>query len=148
MKNTQPSADITNKVAVAMLIDKNGNLVMQRKDAWAPISPNMLAFFGGHIEEGEDPLNTLLRELDEETSLDIKGLKPEFIFEQVVENKDNKIRPVATFFLYKVVVEDDNFEVYEGAGAETYSLNELVKRNDIGYSINKLVKRVVKEKWL
>jgi 8-oxo-dGTP diphosphatase len=46
-------------------------ILMQKRDAFAPVNPNKWALFGGGGEPGEDPLACLVRELKEELSVDI-----------------------------------------------------------------------------
>ena len=64
-----PEAEITNMV---MVEDKTTNkfLVQQRIKSWKGIS-----FPGGHVEPGESFVDSAIREIKEETGLDIKNLK-------------------------------------------------------------------------
>lgn len=64
-----PKAEITNMV---MVEDKTTNkfLVQQRIKSWKGIS-----FPGGHVEPGESFVDSAIREIKEETGLDIKNLK-------------------------------------------------------------------------
>lgn len=45
-------------------------MLMQKRDAFAPVNPNKWALFGGGGEPGEDPLRCLVRELKEELGVD------------------------------------------------------------------------------
>lgn len=70
MSNSKfPEAEITNMV---MVEDKTTNkfLVQQRIKSWKGIS-----FPGGHVEPGESFVDSAIREIKEETGLDIKNLK-------------------------------------------------------------------------
>jgi 8-oxo-dGTP pyrophosphatase MutT (NUDIX family) len=71
------------RVAVVLLVDPWGRLLMQHRSADAPASPNLWGFPGGHVEPGEQPLEAAHRELLEETGLTVdrldlwwRGLKP------------------------------------------------------------------------
>lgn len=68
-KSKFPEAEITNMV---MVEDKTTNkfLVQQRIKSWKGIS-----FPGGHVEPGESFVDSAIREIKEETGLDIKNLK-------------------------------------------------------------------------
>lgn len=56
------------KFAGALLVEKNGSLLLQRRDDKPDIaSPGMLSIFGGRVETGESFLQTAIREIEEET---------------------------------------------------------------------------------
>ncbi|MGC9670128.1 NUDIX hydrolase [Planosporangium sp. 12N6] len=62
------------RVAVVLLVDPRGRLLMQHRTADAPSSPNLWGCPGGHVEPGEDPLAAAHRELFEETGLTVGRL--------------------------------------------------------------------------
>ena len=57
---------------MCMIYDNEGNAVVQNKvgKSWGGIT-----FPGGHIEKGESFVDSVIREIKEETGLDIKNLK-------------------------------------------------------------------------
>jgi 8-oxo-dGTP diphosphatase len=55
-----------------LLVRPDGSLLMQHRDARAPIGPNQWAFVAGALEPSELPSDAALRELREET-----GIQPE-----------------------------------------------------------------------
>ncbi|MDG6108656.1 NUDIX domain-containing protein [Dactylosporangium aurantiacum] len=66
----------TYEVALVLLVDPSGAVLMQHRDAEAPVSPNQWSLPGGHIEPGETPEQAAHRELLEETGLTVDELRP------------------------------------------------------------------------
>lgn len=62
------------RIAVVLLVDPQGRLLMQHRSTDAPISPGQWGLPGGHVEQGEEPLAAAHRELLEETGLTVDRL--------------------------------------------------------------------------
>ena len=60
-------------LAVVLLVDPRGWLLLQERDEGAPRAPNQWGMVGGHVEDGEDFEPAAYRELVEETGV---GLPP------------------------------------------------------------------------
>jgi 8-oxo-dGTP diphosphatase len=56
-----------------MLVNADGWILMQERDASAPIAPNKWGLVGGHVEANEDFAAAAYRELAEETGADWKS---------------------------------------------------------------------------
>jgi 8-oxo-dGTP pyrophosphatase MutT (NUDIX family) len=115
--------------ASAWLVLPDGRVVLQRRDGKARISANLLSSFGGGVEDGEKPEETIRRELSEETSLDVSKLNLRPLFD--VEWVHPETKEVVSDSIFKASIPSLNFQVFEGVGAEAYSLDELYKRDDI-----------------
>jgi 8-oxo-dGTP pyrophosphatase MutT (NUDIX family) len=67
---------IERRVAVVLLVDSQGRILMQHRDSKARVSANQWAFPGGSLEPGEEPIAAAHRELLEETGLRVAELIP------------------------------------------------------------------------
>lgn len=64
---------IDRRIAVMLLMDAQGKLLMQHRDEAAPAWPHKWGLPGGGIEPGETPEEAMRRELEEETGVHIDG---------------------------------------------------------------------------
>lgn len=64
--------EMTELMNICMIYDEHGNVLLQnrKKQNWSGV-----AFPGGHVEEGEALVPSVIREIKEETGLDIKKVK-------------------------------------------------------------------------
>lgn len=69
------SAVASYDVALVLLVDPSGAVLLQHRDEHAPVSPNQWSLPGGHIEPGETPEEAARRELLEETGLTVGELR-------------------------------------------------------------------------
>lgn len=60
----------------AFILDDSDNLLIVKRDFNDVQKPNIWEIPGGRLELGEDPIKGLLREVKEETNLDIEVLHP------------------------------------------------------------------------
>ncbi|WP_305798235.1 NUDIX domain-containing protein [Micromonospora sp. D93] len=66
----------TYDVALVLLVDPSGAVLLQHRDEDAAVSPGQWSLPGGHIEPGESPEAAARRELLEETGLTVGKLHP------------------------------------------------------------------------
>jgi mutator protein MutT len=125
-------------IAAGLFRLPDGRIVLNRRSQDSPVSGGLLAFYGGHIDEGERPEQAVKREISEETSLDVDGLKIEFLARYKIKEATDK-----EFFLYEVHVPKADFEVYEGDGSETFSRNEILSRQDIALSVRYALENII-----
>jgi len=57
------------RLAVILLVDPHGRVLLQERDEHAPIAPDQWGMVGGHVEDGEDFEPAAYRELEEETGI-------------------------------------------------------------------------------
>ena len=74
------------RVAMLTLRDSTGRLLLQHRTKNSPVLPDHWSFFGGGIEDGETPKQSLKREIKEELGIDLK--KPRFF--KRYEQKEEK----------------------------------------------------------
>lgn len=122
--------DLTQKFTIILFKLPDGKIILQRRTKDAPYGAGLLGIFGGWVEEGESAEECLMREIKEETSLDINSLKIKFIKDFVMPaSKDfDKDRH---FYLYEGQVNSLDFEVFEGDGAEALSPSDVKERDDL-----------------
>jgi len=58
------------RLSLVLLQDKDGKVLMQHRTKDAPTNPDMWGLFGGHIKQGEKPMFTAHRELQEELGIE------------------------------------------------------------------------------
>lgn len=94
----------------AIITNKNNEVLLQHRDNKAPTSPNVWALWGGRMEQGEEPLDAITRELKEELTIDV--------------SKDS----LTLFRAYHAGYFENNWEGYafrtEDRGNFTYDLKE------------------------
>ena len=60
------------KSATIIILDAHDNILLQHRDAGAPINPNVWGLWGGELEEGESFAEAAVRELNEELGIRIQ----------------------------------------------------------------------------
>lgn len=63
------------EIALVILVDRTGAVLMQHRDGNAPVSPNQWTVPGGRIEPGETPQVAARREVLEETGLAVDAIQ-------------------------------------------------------------------------
>jgi len=89
------------EVALVLLADPSGAVLMQHRDEHAPVSPNQWGFPGGHIEPGETPEQAALREVEEETGVRARLVRKLGDVRYVYTWEGERIFKVVSFFLLR-----------------------------------------------
>ncbi len=106
---------IQREIVAAMIFSKDGKLFQGKKDpAKGGVYPDAWHIPGGGIEEGEDEMDALAREMQEETGIDISPYRAELIddvgrgeSEKTLKSGERVICEM-TFNVYRVVIDDKN----------------------------------------
>jgi 8-oxo-dGTP diphosphatase len=102
--------------AALILLVKGKRMLMQHRSSDATRSPNLWGFFGGGIDEGETPLQGVIRECKEELGYNLQ--KPKQIHVDV--------NPVGDFYVYvEKYDETKQLVLGEGQAMKWYSLSEI-----------------------
>lgn len=122
---------------------------MQRRDMQAPTAPGMLDTFGGHLEAGEKASEAFVRELHEETSL--PPLPYTYLGMYVIPKNSTGYKADHHIYMYKIHIDSNSphFKVFEGKGAEAYTMDELLEREDVERDTKHILQSLKKERrWL
>lgn len=118
------------KFTIILFTLPDGRYVLQRRTKDAPYAPGLLGIFGGWVEANETPLGCVKREIAEETNIKLDEIQ--------IQSNTDFVMPASKdfdkdrhFYLYNAHISNLDFEVYEGDGAEAYSLEELKQRTDL-----------------
>jgi 8-oxo-dGTP pyrophosphatase MutT (NUDIX family) len=93
------------RIAVCLLVDDRGFVLLQERDSDAPRSPDLWGMVGGHVEDGESFDQAVYREVAEETGLSLAPGSLALWRDEV--------------FSYRDPDEDFHFHVYAGHVAAT-----------------------------
>lgn len=130
---------MTELALILLKIRGTNEVAMQRRDYNTPHAPGMLGFFGGHIEANEKPFAAAIRELSEETSLDVGSLDIQHLVS--VKHPADADGPLS-IHLFEAIIPNEAFEVFEGQGCETYDLLDLLTRDDLAPPARLLLTRL------
>lgn len=124
------------QVVIASMYLPDGRVVLQRRTLDAPVNAGLLGHFGGHVEAGESSQQAIRRELAEETSLSVDKLTIKPLLYFTVEREGELVE----YHPYEIMINDMNFDVYEGEKAEAYTVQEAFERNDLTSSVKYMLK--------
>lgn len=119
---------------------KSNKYLLQLRDNKPDIpNPNVWGSLGGGIEEGEEPLEALKRELKEESNIEIYNIRllGAIKDELVVGNKTYPV--TGHFFLAYTDYDLDKIEIYEGRKVDYFSLEEIEDMDNLASTTAKVI---------
>ena len=72
----------------AIVFNEEGKLLTLHRTSTAPSNPDKWDFPGGDLDFGEDAIKGIIREIKEETGLEVKDLKPFDVESHIYENEE------------------------------------------------------------
>jgi mutator protein MutT len=100
----------TRRVALIILHDDEGRILLQQRTDDAPSLPGVWAYFGGGIEPGETPEEAVRREAAEELNATLAA--PRMIFERAFALEGRMVHLFV--FLDRYIGDKDRLELREG----------------------------------
>ncbi|MCA9325201.1 NUDIX domain-containing protein [Candidatus Saccharibacteria bacterium] len=102
--------------AEILLVRDDGALILQVRDNKPGITnPGLIASFGGHIEEGEEPIDAAVREINEETNLKLSKEQLQY-YRKCRKTKEIHGEDWDVYFFVAQHVTEDKLEIFEGTG--------------------------------
>ena len=119
LPDTDPKS--SRRAAMLLIVTEDGGLLLHHRDDKPEIpNPDCWAGFGGAVEEGETVEDAVLREVREETGLQIAD--PIFLTDAVDHEGDG--RTVSLFYIVGDVRPED-IDLNEGAGVGVHRIGDL-----------------------
>ena len=121
-------------IAAAIILNENGDVLLQKKDFNYFWFPGYWGFFGGKVESGELPKNALKRELLEELKFNANDLKF-FKKYDYVDSCSKGVRQGKMYiYVCKFKENISSLSLNEGAGFAFFSKNENLPKPMINHN--------------
>lgn len=126
------------RAVYAFIIDKNGNVLLQKRSASKKLWPNMWdVTVGGHVDRGEFGRQALIREVKEELGIQISDSDIKYLVGSTSINKQGDIinKHYNECYLITKNIDISNIALQKEEVAEVkyFSKEELIKRIDNNY---------------
>jgi len=133
--------------AVGCVIVKDGKILLVKRGY--PPREGMWAIPGGVIEVGESIAEAAVRELEEETGIKAEPIGVIGVYNVILRDDEGKVK--YHFVIIDVLFNPDTVTNNLRAGGDAvdvswFSLEEVVKRDDVTGSTKNLVERIAKQK--
>jgi mutator protein MutT len=108
----------------AIIVNKKGNYLLQKRDCLAPTYKHRWTLFGGKVKKDESPNNAILRELKEEISLKKNNILS--IKKVQINYQKNNSKQIIFYIITDAKLPD--LELSEGEKMQYIPPNNLFKR--------------------
>ena len=127
------------RIAGVLLVNRNGHLLLQLRDGNTRVDPHRWCLPGGHVDPGEEPLESAHRELLEETGLEAEELT---LFWQGLSPSAKFPGAVGEFAVFYGVTDATDEDVVCGEGAAMRFVDsETVRGLEFGAAYSMIVPR-------
>lgn len=138
--------DQTNQVAVVLIEDEAGRVILQlRDDKPGLIHANMYSFFGGAVESDESPSAAALRELSEELSIPTHAARLSFLWRTVTHHHGREYD--LHVFHYRIGPELAQVLVTEGQGMGVFAPAQIKGWRANGHAFSDVAQNCLSRFW-
>ena len=119
--------------AAIWIMNENGEMLLQKRSATKKQNPNKWALTAGHVDAGEEPIDTMIREIHEELGVAIEKKN----IEKIVSDKEKSFSPESNtinarftehyFTIVPYILTDYKIELSELSELRYFSIEEIEK---------------------
>ncbi|TIC83871.1 NUDIX hydrolase [Nocardioides sp. GY 10113] len=102
------------RFACVVLVDPRGWVLLQERDEHARIAPERWSYSGGHVEPGESDLDAAVRELAEETGIEVAAADLRLHGHFDLFHPETRSQDTIAFFTAPTELTDDDVVLGEG----------------------------------
>ena len=119
--------------AAIWIMNENGEMLLQKRSATKKQNPNKWALTAGHVDAGEEPIDTMVREIQEELGVNIEKEKFSKILlekEKIFSPESNTINARFTEHYFTIVpykISDYKIQLSELSEVKYFSIEEIEK---------------------
>lgn len=119
------------------IMNKKGEILLQKRAATKPRNPNRWAKTGGHVDSGESVEEAIQREVKEEIGIDVDKNQLQVIDVHKSRNPDNRYFAYNFIFVIDKKIEEFKLQEEEVSEVKYFSIEELEnkkKNNDTNFT--------------
>lgn len=115
------------------IINKKGEVLLQRRSKNRRFCPNMLGVIAGHVGYLEDPLSCAKRELEEEVGLVVDKNEVHVLCNKYLVLEDENNHFMYPYYVITDLKEDDfNIQKEEVSYVEWHNIDDVIKLIEVG----------------